>query len=410
MEKLISCLGLLTMMGLAWLMSADRRQIPWRTIAGGLALQFAFAFLTLGTAAGHDLFTWLGNLFTALLGFVDEGSLFVFGIPQADGSVDRRLLTSFAFGVLPSIVFFSSLVSVLYHFNIMQRVVSLAARLMQKTLHLSGAESLSVAANIFLGQVEAPLVVRPYLNSMTRSELMAVMMAGFATVAGGVLAAYVQMGIDAGHLVTASVIAAPASIVIAKIMQPEVEQPQTRGRVVVEEETGTINAIEAAATGALDGLKLALQVAGIIIAFLALIAMLKFAVAWTLGMFGFAITLEDLLGILFAPFAWVMGIEAADCRKAGELLGLRMISNEFIAFKGLADIMKTPGQLSPRSEVLLTYALCGFANFGSIGVQLGGIGGVAPDRQKDLARLGLRAMLGGTLACFMTACVAGVLL
>jgi CNT family concentrative nucleoside transporter len=236
------------------------------------------------------------------------------------------------------------------------------------------------------------------------------MMAGFATVAGGVLAAYVKMGIDAGHLVTASVIAAPASIVIAKIMQPEVDEPLTRGRMAVEVETGTVNALEAAANGAIDGLRLAIQVAGIIIAFLALLAVLKFSIGWLLGLMGYDWTLEDLLGYLFAPFALAIGIEPADCRKAGELLGMRMISNEFIAYKSLSDWMKDGNQISPRTAALLTYALCGFANFGSIGVQLGGIGAVAPTRQTDLARLGLRAMLGGTLACFMTACVAGVLI
>ncbi len=410
MERLTSFGGLFVMMGLAWLMSSHKGRIQWRTIAGGLVLQFAFAFLTLRTAPGRNLFAKLGDVFTGLLQFVDEGAVFVFGMSTQSGESDKQLLTSFAFGVLPSIIFFSSLMSILYHFNIMQRVVHLAAIVMQKVLNLSGAESLSVAANIFLGQVEAPLVVRPYLSTMTQSELMTIMMAGFATVAGGVLAAYVKMGIDAGHLVTASVIAAPASIVIAKIMQPEVEQPLTRGRMAVEVETGTINAIEAAATGALDGLKLAIQVAGILIAFLALIAMLKFGISWTLGLFGYDWTLEDLLGYLFAPFAWAIGIESADCRKAGELLGMRMISNEFIAYKNLSDWMNDGSQISPRTEVLLTYALCGFANFGSIGVQLGGIGAVAPSRQTDLARLGLRAMLGGTLACFMTACVAGVLI
>jgi CNT family concentrative nucleoside transporter len=281
---------------------------------------------------------------------------------------------------------------------------------MQRALNISGAESLSVAANIFLGQIEAPLVVRPYLSTMTQSELMTIMMAGFATVAGGVLAAYVKMGIDAGHLVTASVIAAPASIVIAKIMQPEVEEPLTRGKMVVEVETGTINAIEAAAVGALDGLKLALQVGAIIIAFLALIAMFKFAFEWPLGLIGLELTLEESLGYLFAPFAWAMGIEWGDCLKAGELLGTRMLSNEFIAYMQLGELMKGEQDLSPRSVVILTYALCGFANFGSIGVQLGGIGAMAPNRQADLARLGLRAMLGGTLAGFMTACIAGMLI
>ncbi len=408
MERLISFGGLFVMMGLAWLMSSHRNRIQWRTIAMGLVLQFAFAFLTLRTELGRNLFARLGDVFTGLLEFVDAGAVFVFGMPGPE-ETNRQLLATFAFGVLPSIIFISSLMSILYHLHVMQHVVRAAAIVMQKGLRLSGAESLSVAANIFLGQVESPLVVRPYLATMTQSELMTIMMAGFATVAGGVLAAYVKMGIDAGHLVTASVIAAPASIVIAKIMQPEIEVPQTLGGSVVEVETGTVNVLEAAANGALDGLRLAIQVAGIIIAFLALLAMLKFGVDRLLALFGQGWTLEDLLGYLFAPFAWAMGIEPADCRKAGELLGLRMISNEFIAYKGLSDWMRDGNQVSPRTAVLLTYALCGFANFGSIGVQLGGIGAVAPSRQSDLARLGLRAMLGGTLACFMTACVAGVL-
>jgi CNT family concentrative nucleoside transporter len=409
-EKLISFGGLFVMMGLAWLMSSRKRVIQWRTIVGGLVLQFAFAWLTLRTAPGRMLFEKLGDVITGLLQFVDEGAMFVFGVAVEGEQPDRHLLATFAFGVLPSIIFFSALMSILYHFNVMQRIVRLAAVVMQKVLNLSGAESLSVAANIFLGQVEAPLVVRPYLATMTHSELMAIMMAGFATVAGGVLAAYVKMGIDAGHLVTASVIAAPASIVIAKIMQPEVDEPLTRGRMAADVEVGTVNALEAAANGALDGLTLAIQVAGIVIAFLALIAMLKFAVSWALGLFGYAWTLEDLLGFAFAPFALAMGIEPADCRKAGQLIGMRMISNEFIAYKSLSEWIRDGSQVSERTALLLTYALCGFANFGSIGVQLGGIGAVAPERRTDLARLGLRAMLGGTLACFMTACVAGVLL
>lgn len=408
MERLTSGLGLLAMMALAWLMSSHKRRVQWRTILGGLGLQFLVGVLTLRTAPGKALFSVLGEAFTGLLGFVDEGALFVFGT-TGDSASGRLLLTSFAFSVLPTIIFFSSLMSILYHFKIMQRVVQAMALVMRKVMHLSGAESLSVAANVFLGQVEAPLVVRPYLSTMTQSELMTIMLAGFASVAGGVLAAYVQMGIDAGHLITASAISAPASIVIAKIMQPEVEEPLTRGRVVANVETGTLNAIEAAASGAIDGLKLALQVGAIIIAFLAIIAMLKFAVDWTLARTGLNWTLGDVLGVGFSPFAWLIGIERADCIAAGELLGLRMISNEFIAYEGLVE-MQGAGRLSPRTTTLLTYALCGFANFGSIGVQLGGIGAAAPTRQRDLARLGLRAMLGGTLACFMTACVAGILL
>lgn len=408
MERLTSGLGLLAMMALAWLMSSHKRRVQGRTIIGGLLLQFGLGVFTLRTELGKSVFRAAGDALTALLGFVEEGAMFVFGLP-AGPTEPRLLLTSFAFSVLPTIIFFSSLISILYHFNIMQRVVQAAALVMRKVLHLSAAESLSVAANIFLGQVEAPLVVRPYLATMTQSELMTIMLAGFASIAGGVLGAYVQMGVDASHLITASVISAPASIVIAKIMQPEVEEPLTRGRVAADVETGTLNALEAAANGAIDGLKLALQVGAIIIAFLALIAMLKFGVEWSLARLGLDWTLGDLLGVAFSPFAWLIGIESQDCRAAGELLGLRMISNEFIAYQGLIE-MQSAGQLNERSITLLTYALCGFANFGSIGVQLGGIGAVAPTRQSDLARLGLRAMLGGTLACFMTACVAGVLL
>jgi CNT family concentrative nucleoside transporter len=408
MDRLTSGAGLLAMMALAWLMSSHRWSVSWRTILGGLSLQFLVGALTLRTSPGRALFSTLGEAVTTLLGFVDEGVVFVFGIAPEAGN-QRLLLTSFAFSVLPTIIFFSSLMSILYHFKIMQRVVQASALVMRKVMHLSGAESLSVAANIFLGQVEAPLVVRPYLAGMTQSELMTIMLAGFASVAGGVLAAYVQMGIDAGHLITASAISAPASIVISKIMQPEVDQPLTRGRVVADVETGTMNAIEAAASGAIDGLRLALQVGAIIIAFLAIIAMLKFGVDWALARSGLDWTLSDVLGTAFAPFAWLIGIERADCLAAGELLGLRMISNEFIAYEALVD-MKGADRLSPRSITLLTYALCGFANFGSIGVQLGGIGAVAPTRQTDLARLGMRAMLGGTLACFMTACIAGILL
>lgn len=411
MERLISFAGLFVMIGLAWLMSARRRRIDWRIVVTGLALQFAFALVVLRTSPGRAAFDWLGDVFSALLGFVDSGTGFVFGTTGAGGSRDTRLLTSFAFGTLPSIIFISALMSILYHLNLMQRVVRVAAVVMRKVLRLSGAESLSVAANIFLGQIEAPLVVRPYLATMTQSELMLVMLAGFASIAGGVMAAYVRMGIDAGHLVTASVISAPAAVVIAKIMQPEVDEPATRGRAIGDEVVTTVNLLDAAASGALVGLKIALQIAAVIIAFLALIAMCEFLFQWALSLFGSDLTLRGLLSYLFAPVAWVMGMPWADCRTAGELLGVRLISNEFIAYAELSPMIgQQNSPLSPRSQILLTYALCGFANFGSIGVQLGGIGAAVPARSSDLARLGLRAMLGGMLASFMTACVAGMLL
>ncbi len=328
----------------------------------------------------------------------------------------RQLMTSFAFGVLPTIIFFSSLMTMLYYLGVMQKVVAFFAWIMQKTLGTSGAESLSAAANIFVGQTEAPLVIRPYIANMTLSELNVVMVGGFATIAGGVLAAYVSMGIDAGHLVTASFISAPAALLIAKVMHPETEHSVTMGRVEVVVEERDANLLEAAAKGATDGMKLALNVGAMLIAFLAIIAMINGLLGWVGGWLEFrgdsAWTLEKGLGWIFWPFAWLMGIPKAECRHAGELLGIKMAANEFIAYDQLGRWMDAgaANPLSERSVRILTYALCGFANFGSIGIQLGGIGGIAPERRGDLARLGLRAMLGGTLAAFMTACIAGVLI
>ena len=303
----------------------------------------------------------------------------------------------------------------LYYLGIMQKIVSLFAWIMQRTLGTSGAETLSAAANVFVGQTESPLVIRPYVSKMTQSELMAVMVGGFATIAGGVLAAYVSFGIDAGHLITASVISAPAALLIAKVMQPETEHSVTMGKVELHVQDKESTLIEAAASGATAGMKLAINVAAMLIAFLAIIAMVNGLIGWTGTWFGFEEahrwTLEKGLGWLFWPLAYLMGIPAADCGAAGQLLGTKMVANEFVAYLQLGELMEAGQQtLSPRTVTILTYALCGFANFGSIGIQLGGIGGVAPDRRGDLARLGLRAMIGGTLAAFMTACIAGILI
>ena len=407
MERVVSAFGLFVMIALAWSMSSDRRRFPWRVVVIGMVLQFTFALLTLRTEPGRLLFDKLGQLFTKLLEYVDIGSKFVFG--------DEYAHHYFAFRVLPTIIFFSSLMSVLYYLGVMQRIVQVMAWVMQRTMKTSGAESLSTAANIFVGQTEAPLVVKPYVARMTNSELMAVMIGGFATIAGGVLALYVGMGIDAGHLMTASVIAAPATLVIAKIMQPEVDQPETAGVSAKSLPMTNANLIDAAAEGASEGLKLALNVGAMLIAFLALMAMFDGLLGW-IGEFCFdqkTWSLSAVFGVLFWPIAWVMGIPAADCSRAGELLGLRMVTNELVAYQRMSDWLRKPElgvELAQRSQVILTYALCGFANFGSIGIQIGGIGAMAPERRGDLARLGLRAMLGGTLACFMTACVAGVLL
>jgi len=406
MERVVSAFGLFVMIALAWSMSSHRWRVNWRLVAMGLLLQFAFAWLTLRTEPGRMTFDALGVLFSKILDFVDAGSVFVFG----------KSFQSFyfAFKVLPTIIFFSSLMSVLYYMGLMQRMVQAMAFVMQRTMRTSGAESLSAAANIFVGQTEAPLVIRPYIARMTNSELMAIMVGGFSTIAGGVLAAYVGMGIDAGHLMTASIISAPAGLLIAKVLQPEVDQPDTLGSAETKLPQSNSNVIEAAAEGASEGLKLALNVAAMLIAFLGLIAMLDWMLT-SLGQFYFGQkwSLAALLGYLFSPLAWLIGVPRQDCVHVGELLGIRMVANEFIAYEQLSEWTKHPDlgvTLSERSRVLLTYALCGFANFGSIGIQIGGIGALAPERRSDLARLGLRAMLGGTLACLMTACVAGMLL
>lgn len=404
MGSWVSLLGLGAMLALAWAMSSQRRKVRLRLVVGGLLLQLLFAAAILKTSPGEKLFDWLGTFFRTLLGFVDAGAVFVFG--------EEYEKFYFAFKVLPTIIFFSALMSVLYHLGVMQRIVWLMARLMQFTLGTSGAESLSAAANVFVGQTEAPLVIRPYVAEMTISELMAVMVGGFATIAGGVLAAYVGMGIDAGHLLTASVISAPAALVVAKILEPEVGTPKTLGRLDTHQPVHAANVIEAVAAGAADGARLAINVGAMLLAFLAMIAMCDAGVAWVGSLLGFEWSLSVGLGYLFAPLAWLLGIEGKDCFGAGQLLGLRMVTNEFIAYQRMVEWAQ-PGsgvELGDRSREILTYALCGFANFGSIGIQIGGISGIAPNRRADLSRLGLRAMLGGTLACFMTACVAALLI
>lgn len=397
-QRLISLLGLGSMMALAWLLSSHRRRISLRMIVGGVLLQFLFALLVLKTGPGEQFFEGARVVFTNALDCVNEASLFLFGEKYTDHP--------FAFKVLPTIVFFSALSAVLYHFGIIQVVVRGIGWVMQKTLGTSGAESLSAAANIFVGQTEAPLLVRPYLDEMTRSELTAVMTGGFATVAGGVMAAYVGMGIDAGHLMTASVISAPAALLMAKIIQPETETPQTAGTADVPLPADHVNVFDAMTSGATEGIRLAINVAAMIIAFLAVIALADLVLAELGAFWDQHWSLAGAFAYLFAPFAWLMGVDESDLLAVGELLGYRTVFNEFIAYDKLAAMT----QLAPRSRVLATYALCGFANFGSIGVQIGGLSSLAPQRKRDLARLGLKAMIAGTLATFMTACVAGVLI
>ena len=404
MLQCTSLLGYVVFMTLAWLLSTDKSRISWRIVLLGTLLQFTLAVIVLKTAPGIATFDAIGRAFTMLLDFVDEGARFVFGEKFKD--------FYFAFKVLPTIIFVSALTSMLYYLGVMQVIVKGLAHVLQWTLGTSAAETLSASANIFVGQTEAPLLIRPYIATMTLSELNAVMVGGFATIAGGVLAAFVGLGIDAGHLVTASVISAPASLVIAKLMVPETERPATLGAMTVQVPRQGVNLIEAIAIGTSDGLLLALNVAAMLIVFLAMIALFDKGIAMTGQLFSQDWSLRSGLGYGFAPMAWLMGVEPRDCLPAGQLLGLKMAATEFVAYQELSSWLQRDStvKLQPRTVAIMTYALCGFSNFASIGVQIGGLGKMAPERQSDLARLGLRAMIGGTLACFLTACVAGALL
>lgn len=430
-QRATSAFGLLAFIGLAWLLSSDRKRIPVRVIAWGLALQLLFGVFALKTTVGLGLFSFLNDGVVALLGYTDRGTSFLFGAYATDmwvglqpGEAGTFLARApLAIKVLPTIIFFSSLMAILYHAGIMQRAVAGIAWVMQRTMHTSGSETLSAAANIFVGQTEAPLVVRPYLDKMTQSELMAIMVGGFATVAGGVLAAYVGMlqpffADIAGHLIAASFMSAPAALVIAKVMQPESEVSETAGGATLELEKVDANVIEAAARGASEGLMLALNVAAMLLAFVALVALANALLALPFDAYNHLagatttpITLEQILGVLFWPIAFLMGVDVSECATVAGFLGEKIVLNEFVSYMHLGEVLQSsPGALSQRSVVLTTYALCGFANFSSIAIQVGGIGSIAPGRRSDVARLGLRAMLGGALAACMTASVAGVLI
>ncbi|MFQ5750463.1 MAG: NupC/NupG family nucleoside CNT transporter [bacterium] len=428
MERLISVGGCFVLLGIAWLLSNNKRQINYRVVLWGLLLQLIFAVIILKTTPGQALFFYAKAAITKLLSFTDAGASFLFGslyrgdpdiVKAIGGSGPYQIMDPgsgqfvnigiiFAIHVLPTIIFFASLMSILYHLGIMQKVVNAVAWVMAKFMGTSGAESLSVASNIFVGQTEAPLVIRPFISGMTMSELMAVMTGGFATIAGGVMAAYVRFGANAGHLMAASVMSAPAAFVMAKIIFPETGEPETKGNIKIPIEKTTTNVVDAAASGAADGLKLALNVGAMLMAFIALIAMIDFGLFKMGGLFGLAdLSLKKILGYLFAPLALVMGVETGDALNFGYLLGTKISINEFVAFVQLGQWKDI---LSPRSFTIATYALCGFANFSSIAIQIGGIGGIAPDRKHDLAKIGLKAMIAGALASWLTATIAGILI
>jgi CNT family concentrative nucleoside transporter len=411
-ERATGLLGIAALVGLAWLCSVDRRAIPWRTVAGAIGLQFAIALLALETPAGALFFRVATEVATAFIRYADHGIDFVFGrwpeqVLGPDGS-PLRLPFVLAVRVLPVIVFMGSVFSILYHVGVLQRVVEWLAHGLRRVLAVSGAESLATIANVFMGMTEAPLLVRPYVERMTRSELFCVMTAGLATIAGSVLVVYIAMlgGDYAGHLIAASFMSAPAAIAMAKLVVPETGVPETRGGAHVAVERTTVNVIDAAAVGASDGLRLALNVGAMLVAFVALVYLLDDALGALGGLLGVRdLSFERLLGLALAPLALLLGVPWRDALSVGELLGIKVVLNEFLAYQRLATIAP---ELSPRAAVIASYACCGFANFGSLAILLGGLGGIAPSRRPDVARDGLRAILAGASASFMTAAVAGI--
>jgi CNT family concentrative nucleoside transporter len=415
--------GLAVLIGIAWLASNNKRRVDWKLVATGVGLQIAFAAVVLLVPGGKDVFDAIGRGFVRVLSFVNEGSRFIFG-SLMDVNTFGFI---FACQVLPTIIFFAALMGVLYHLGVMQAVVRGMAWAITRVMRVSGAETTSVCASVFIGQTEAPLTVRPYITKMTESELITMMIGGMAHIAGGVLAAYVGMlgGGDpveqvfyAKHLLAASIMAAPATLVIAKILIPETGEPLTRGTVKMEVEKNTANIVDAAASGAGDGLRLALNIGAMLLAFIALIALLNWPLTWLGEVTGIAAAigkptdLATIFGYLLAPLAWVIGTPWQDAEVVGSLIGQKVVINEFVAYLQLGEIVngKIAGvALTDQGRLIATYALCGFANFSSIAIQIGGIGGLAPERRKDLARFGMRAVLGGSIATFMTATIAGVL-
>ena len=457
---MIGLLGLVILYGVAYALSENRKAVSWRLVAWGIGLQITFAFIILRTTWGQEVFRGIGDGVQQLLAYADQGSIFVFGqAADPNGSLGHV----FAFRVLPIVIFISSFFSVLYYLGVMQRLVLLMAKGMHRLMGVSGSESLAAAANVFMGQTEAPIIVAPYIPAMTRSELLALMTSGMATVSGAVLASYIALGVRAECLLTASVMAAPASLVMAKLLIPETEESKTAGDVTIDVEAEDVNIIDAAARGAGKGITLALNIGGMLIAFIALIYLVDgilglvgsafaslqgllvllaiiaaivaaFVFGWSpserarrmaltaggavilvaVGVFllhgpgAISLGLRPILATVFAPLAYVMGVPWQDTAMVGELIGIKLMLNEFVAYTELSGLLQS-GALDPKSELIVSYALCGFANFSSIGIQIGGIGALAPSRRSDLARLGLRAMLGGMFASFTVATLAGLL-
>ena len=405
MHHLIGILGMLTMMGLAYLFSTNRAAINYKTVGWGLGLQIVFAFLVMRWEYGRILFQKAGAAVNWLLDFSFFGSSFVFGDLGKKGS---SMGFFFAFQVLPTIIFIAAVFALLYHWGVMQVVIKLAAWVMTRLMGASGAESLNVAASIFMGQTEAPLTIRPFLPDLTKSELMTVMTSGMAHVSGGIMAAYIAFGIEAKHLLAAVIMTAPGTILLSKMLVPETEKPRTSGKVQMADIERDPNALGAISRGTIDGLHLAINVAAMLISFIALLYLADGIFGFVHSQIGwFPSSLEQVFGWVFAPIAWLIGIPWHDCPTIGNLLGLRTVTNELIAFQRLGPMKDS---LDPRSFTIATFALCGFANFSSIGIQIGGIGALAPNRKGDLARLGIRAMMAGTMANLMSASIVGIML
>lgn len=406
MGSLLGVFGLFTLLAIAYFLSENKNAINYKTVVYGLIFQLGFALFILKTPFGAPIFSFLDTSINILISFSSSGSDFLFK-SYIDGVGFHPGLINFAFSTLPTIIFFSSLVAVLYHFGILQTVIRFIAKKMQQTLGTSGSETLSVAGNIFLGQTESPLMVRPFVSKMTNSELMAVMTGGFATVSGGVLAIYVSWLTDipgiAGHLLAASVMSAPAALVVAKIIYPETQESKTTGDLNINIEQTNINAMEALSNGATDGLKLAANIAAMLIAFISFVAMVNYFLSFA------GTSMEEIFGIIFRPLAWTMGVPWNEAQLVGMLMGKKIVLTELVAYGDLQVLIRE-GAISQRSAIISTYALCGFSNFASIGIQLGGIGAMAPDRKKDLAKLVTKAMFGGAIASWLTATIAGILL
>ena len=405
--KITGLIGIALLLGIAYALSNNRKAISTRTVVWGISLQIFFAIIILKIPFVKAQFSFVDTLFKKLISFSDAGGDFLFKsfIP---GVGYHEAMINFAFRALPVIIFFSSLIAVTYHFGIIQFIVKQVALVMKKSMKTSGAETLSVSANIFVGQTEAPILIRPYVNNMTNSELMAIMTGGFATAAGSVLALYVLwlQGIPgiAGHMLAASIMSAPAALVIAKIIYPETNNSEMGDEIRIDINRETENGMDALGRGATDGLKLAANVAAMLVAFISIITMINFSLE-----FLFSTTMQDILGVLFQPLAWTMGIPWAEARLVGSLMGEKIVLTELIAYANLSELINN-NAISERTAIISSYALCGFANFGSIGIQLGGIGGMAPDRRKDLSKLGMKAMIGGALASWLTATIAGILI